>query len=154
MKEELAKCKKLRQDLEKARLLLEQVRKRERIKRDMVRLERLITLYEVNPFNGVFLQHILNQLFDLDRNQIFWYPVEPQQAPSYYTVIKEPMDLERMQAKVDAGEYANFALFEADFHLIITNCCKFNPKSSVFYKAAIKLKEQVRMILQTHLILI
>lgn len=143
LKEQLTYCKKLRMDLEKARLLMELIRKRERFKRDLVRISKLISVYELNPFNGVFLQQVLNSLVELDKSCIFTQPVDPVSVPSYYDVIKHPMDFSKMQTKIDQLAYCTFEQFENDFRLIINNCYQFNPKTSVFYRAAFRLKEKV-----------
>jgi bromodomain and PHD finger-containing protein 1 len=118
--------------------------KREKTKRELYLLEQQSSKYELNPFNGVFLQGLMNRLFELDTNGYFWLPVDPVHVPTYYNVIKNPMDMETMQNKISALKYNTFEEFEADFNLIISNCYRFNPKSSPFYKAAVKLKEQVR----------
>ena len=138
----LTKWKKIRQDLEKARLLMELVRKRERLKRDLVRIDQLKTLYELNPFNGVFLQRILDILVHLDTKMIFTQPVNPIEVPVYYEFIKNPMDLSKMQKKIDNQEYQSLDEFEADFDLMINNCFLFNAKNNYYYKAGSKLKDQ------------
>ena len=85
-REQKAACIKLRQDLEKARLLMEMVRKRERMKRELVRIAQVETLYEVNPFNGVFLQRLLDLLTEYDRDGVFAQAVDAAQVPTYYEV--------------------------------------------------------------------
>lgn len=85
----------------------------------------------------------MNKLFELDLNGFFWLPVDPVLVPTYYSVIKNPMDMEKMQAKIANLAYSSVDQFEADFHLIINNCLRFNPKNSPFGKAALKLREQV-----------
>ncbi len=62
MKEQLSYFKKLRQDLERARLLMELIRKRERIKRELVRCQELTTRYELDPFNGVGFKLLILKL--------------------------------------------------------------------------------------------
>jgi bromodomain and PHD finger-containing protein 1 len=148
VQEQLSYWKKLRQDLERARLLMELVRKRERIKRDLVRLHQLETAYEVNPFNGVFLQRLLDLLVELDKSSFFYEPVNPVEAPDYYDEIREPMCFREMQTKLDAGRYKNFEGFEYDYNLIVSNCLQFNPKGTVFYKAAFKLREQASSLIK------
>lgn len=144
--EKLTKWKKIRQDLEKARLLMELVRKRERLKRDLVRIDQLKTVYELNPFNGLFLQRILDIIVSYDTKMIFTQPVDPVEVPIYYEFIKNPMDLSLMQKKIDNFEYETFEQFEADFDLMINNCFLFNAKNNYFYKAGVKLKEQAMTI--------
>ena len=134
---------KLRQDLEKTRLLVELSRKRERMKRELVRIFQLQTLYELNAFSGVFLQSLLDILVDYDRNGIFASAVDPVQVPSYYDVIKEPMNFSLMQERIHSMHYQCLDQFEVDMRLIISNCVKFNPRNTYFYKEALKMKEKV-----------
>jgi bromodomain and PHD finger-containing protein 1 len=141
-KEQLTYMKKLRQDLERARLLMELIRKRERIKRENVLIHQMIATFEMNPFN-MLLQRLLDNLIDLDKGRIFVDPVDINQVPNYLDEIKEPMDFSTMQKKLLDHVYTKFELFEADFNLIISNCLTFNQKNSFYYKAAFKLREQV-----------
>jgi hypothetical protein len=46
--------------------------------------------------------------------------------PTYYKVIKKPMDMSTMRKKLDAGEYPNATKFFEDFKLMIRNCFIFN----------------------------
>jgi bromodomain and PHD finger-containing protein 1 len=52
------------------------------------------------------------------------------------------MDFVTMEKKMENNEYVNFEQFSADFDLIIANCIKYNAKDTVFYKAAVKLRDQ------------
>jgi len=142
-RDQLAYWKKIRQDLETMRLLMEMIRKRERIKRECIRVEHLKTIYELNSFNGIFLQRLLDILRDLDKKQIFHQPVDLEDAPTYLDEIKHPMDFSTMQEKINKMQYDSFTKFEADFDLIINNCLNFNQKNSIFYKMAFKIREQV-----------
>lgn len=53
-------------------------------------------------------------------------PVEEEYAPNYYSVIRKPMDLQRMEERLDSGYYKSFSKFRADFQLIINNCRLYN----------------------------
>ena len=143
LREHLSYFKRLRQDLEKARLLMELIRKRERFKLDQIKIFQVESYYEINGFNGVFLKRLLQIFCELDKNRFFHNPVDANEAPTYYEEIKEPMDFKKMMTKINALQYVNFAQFESDFNLIIKNCCQFNLKNSIYYKAATKIKEQV-----------
>jgi bromodomain-containing factor 1 len=63
----------------------------------------------------------------------FMQPVDPValNIPSYYKIIKKPMDLETMRRKLDAGEYSNAKEFEKDFWQIGKNCRLFNGEDSI-----------------------
>lgn len=47
-----------------------------------------------------------------------------------------------MKQNLEAYRYLNFDDFEEDFNLIINNCLKYNAKDTIFYRAAIRLREQ------------
>jgi len=144
LEEKYLACKKLRQNLEKQRLLMELVQKRERIKYECIAIDQLKTVYEINSFNGIFLQRLLYILKDLDKKKIFHEPVNLTQVPTYLDVIKQPMDFKTMQNKINKIKYETLSQFESDFDLIINNCLEFNPlKISIYNKAALKLREQV-----------
>lgn len=144
LEDKYAVCKKMRQNLEKQRLLMELIRKRERIKYDCIKIEQLKAIYELNPLNGIFLQRLLNILRDFDKKKIFHEPVNLNEVPTYTEIVKQPMDFSTMQSKINNIQYNLFSEFESDFKLLINNCLLFNPlKISVYNKAALKLKEQV-----------
>lgn len=56
----------------------------------------------------------------------FVEPVDEEYAPNYYTVIRRPMDLQRMEDKLDSGAYVSFGKFRQDFQLIVDNCRLYN----------------------------
>ncbi|TLD13998.1 uncharacterized protein PgNI_04476 [Pyricularia grisea] len=60
---------------------------------------------------------------------IFAKPVDETRdgAPGYYSIIKKPMDLGTMTAKLQEGKYRSAADFKADFDLMLNNCFTFNP---------------------------
>ncbi|KAG0429569.1 hypothetical protein HPB47_023526, partial [Ixodes persulcatus] len=69
----------LRQDLERARLLVELIRKREKLKREQLRLQQLATELRLAPL-GVLMRRLLAQLRDRDRDAIFAQPVDLKEA--------------------------------------------------------------------------
>ncbi len=148
LQEKYSVCKKLRQNLEKQRLLMELVRKRERVKYECIKIDQLKTVYELNPFNGIFLQRLLDIMKEIDKQKIFHQPVDLVQVPTYTELIKRPMDFSTIQSKINQMKYNTLEEFEADFNLIINNCLLFNPlKISIYNKAAVKLKEKVKCVL-------
>ena len=56
----------------------------------------------------------------------FLDPVEEEYAPNYYAVIRRPMDLNKLESRLDAGVYQSREAFEADFKLIVDNCKLYN----------------------------
>ena len=66
-----------------------------------------------------------------------------QSVPGYSTIVKEPMDLTTMQAKVQSNDYRSFAAFQSDFDLMIKNCLKFNHNNPFYFKAGQRMKRMV-----------
>lgn len=56
----------------------------------------------------------------------FVSPVDEHYAPRYYSVIRRPMDLRRMEDKLDSGDYQDLNHFRDDFQLIVDNCRQYN----------------------------
>ncbi|KXZ54610.1 hypothetical protein GPECTOR_4g675 [Gonium pectorale] len=59
--------------------------------------------------------------------QWFMNRVEEKVAPDYYTIIKNPMWINRVIQKLDAAEYTSPQDFCDDVRLIWSNCCLYNP---------------------------
>ncbi|XP_073840777.1 nucleosome-remodeling factor subunit NURF301 E(bx) [Musca autumnalis] len=66
----------------------------------------------------------------------FMEPVDPKEAPDYYKVIKEPMDLKQIEEKLNKCAYNKLSEFIGDMTKIFDNCRYYNPKESSFYKCA------------------
>jgi len=66
----------------------------------------------------------------------FLEPVDPNEVPDYYAVIKEPMDLATVSKKVTARQYNAIGDFTKDVTQIFDNCRYYNPNDSPFYQCA------------------
>lgn len=64
-------------------------RKREKLKRDIIHVDHLKAIYEINSFNGIFLQSLIDLLREMDKSKIFHEPVDADAVPSYYETIKK-----------------------------------------------------------------
>ncbi|XP_045503151.1 bromodomain-containing protein 1 isoform X2 [Colias croceus] len=133
----------IRQDLERARLLCELVRKRERLKAEYTRVWERCVLHSLRPDRAA-LHKLLRQLRQRDASDIFTEPVDLNEVPDYSTIVKHPMDLSTMGKKLDKGLYKTIDDVEADFQLMIENCLTYNNKDTVFYKAGVKMRDQCR----------
>ncbi|KAG6846064.1 hypothetical protein H0H87_006428 [Tephrocybe sp. NHM501043] len=73
---------------------------------------------------------------------VFNQPVDPirDHAPNYFDVIKNPMDLSTMGAKLEEGMYKDRAAFSADFRLMISNAKMYNIAGSYVHNEAINLE--------------
>lgn len=69
-------------------------------------------------------------------------------VPDYLDHIKHPMDFSTMRKRLEAQGYKNLAEFEEDFNLIIDNCMKYNAKDTIFYRAAVRLRDQGGVVLR------
>jgi len=56
------------------------------------------------------------------------------------------MDLLTMELKIKNSEYNSLEGFENDFNLMVSNCLAYNSKETIFYKAGIKMRDQVSLI--------
>ncbi|XP_067248482.1 bromodomain-containing protein 1 isoform X4 [Chanodichthys erythropterus] len=141
LKEQLKEWQRLRHDLERARLLLELIRKREKLKREEIMLQQTLMEIQLTPFT-VLLRAVLDQLQEKDQARIFAEPVSIKEVPDYMDHIIHPMDFSTMSKRIDAQGYKYLDEFEADFNLIIENCMKYNGKDTFFYRAAVRLRDQ------------
>ncbi|KAM9483687.1 nucleosome-remodeling factor subunit BPTF-like isoform 1-T1 [Clarias gariepinus] len=66
----------------------------------------------------------------------FLEPVDPEDAPDYYGVIKEPMDLATMEERLLKRHYSKLTEYVADMTRIFDNCRYYNPSESPFYQCA------------------
>lgn len=68
------------------------------------------------------LLHLLNDMQNHASSWPFLKPVSREDVADYYEVIKEPMDLETMETKLEREEYATPEDFIRDAKLIYNNC--------------------------------
>ncbi|KFM03277.1 Bromodomain and PHD finger-containing protein 3, partial [Aptenodytes forsteri] len=144
VKEELKYWQKLRHDLERARLLIELIRKREKLKREQVKVQQAAMELQLTPFN-VLLRTTLDLLQEKDAAQIFAEPVNLNEASlfprDYLEFISNPMDFSTMRRKLESHLYRTLDEFEEDFNLIVTNCMRYNAKDTIFHRAAVRLRD-------------
>ncbi|XP_076589329.1 bromodomain-containing protein 1-like isoform X2 [Chaetodon auriga] len=147
LKEQLKEWHRLRHDLERARLLLELIRKREKLKREEMKQQQSVLEVQLTPFN-ILLRAVLSQLQEKDHYSIFAQPVSIKEVPDYLDHIKNPMDFFTMRKRIDAHDYRSLDDFEDDFNLIISNCMSYNAKDTFFYKAAQRMQDHGGVILR------
>ncbi|CAL8259975.1 unnamed protein product [Merluccius merluccius] len=145
--QELKEWHRLRHDLERARLLLELIRKREKLKREEVKLQQSLLEVQLTPLN-ILLRAVLTQLQDKDSYSIFSQPVSLKEVPDYSEHIKQPMDLSTMRERIEGHHYSSLEALEEDFNLIISNCMTYNSHDSFFYKAAQRMQDHGGVILR------
>ncbi|XP_058830193.1 protein split ends-like isoform X2 [Topomyia yanbarensis] len=78
------------------------------------------------------MHKVLEYIKNHDDAWPFMDPVEEDIAPRYYSIIRRPMDLQKMEEKLDNGEYLSFADFRNDFRLIVNNCRLYNGQANEY----------------------
>lgn len=95
-------------------------------------------------FRQTGLQEILKQILDhlkkLPRAAIFLNKVGKKEAPGYYDIIKNPMDLGTMSKKLLL--YRSLDEFKDDIDLIVNNCLTYNRSVEYYIDCANDLKAE------------
>lgn len=83
-------------------------------------------------------------LQSLKRNSLaepFLYPVDPKSmgVPSFYTLVKEPMDLSTVEKKLKNNDYLNSSQFITDVRKIWKNALTSNAQGSDIYRKALEM---------------
>ncbi|UZJ54898.1 hypothetical protein CBS101457_004218 [Exobasidium rhododendri] len=131
----------LREDLEKVRMLAELVRKREKEKLRQVQLIRKTLIDAILfPYHDL-LRKVLERVSSIDRTSLFLHPVSLQKVPDYYDVIKRPMDWTSISAKIDDLRYASVGEFKADVHLVLDNAMLYNSIDTHYHRTAARIKK-------------
>jgi bromodomain-containing protein 3 len=75
---------------------------------------------------------MLNTLWKQPQAWIFYEPVDPIKLniPDYLVIIKQPMDLGTIKAKLHANQYLKFQDFLYDMNLVFENCILYNGENS------------------------
>jgi len=106
-------------------------------------MERLLSDLQQHPLSWAFLQ-----------------PVNGEEVPDYYEVIKEPMgmhprpcmiacdfcsrtrlDFSTMEDKLEMNQYSNLDAFVEDIQLVFDNCRIYNPDGSIYARNATKMEK-------------
>ncbi|KAG9119851.1 hypothetical protein FRC07_004918, partial [Ceratobasidium sp. 392] len=97
----------------------------------------------MNKTSHAHCKAVLNTLNRNPHANVFRLPVDPVRdlAPNYFDIIKHPMDLSTMKAKLDNKGYRDRAGFEADFKLMIQNAKTYNAPKSFVYGEALALEK-------------
>ncbi|KAL5103241.1 ATPase family AAA domain-containing protein 2B [Taenia crassiceps] len=75
----------------------------------------------------VELRRVVAQLTRDRRFAVFMQPVNRDEAPDYYDVIRQPMSLGIVRAKIDEHQYTSVKEFAKDLELIYKNALEYNP---------------------------
>lgn len=96
------------------------------------------------PRHGPNYNQLLHLLNDMQNHTAAWpfaQPVNRDEVPDYYEVIKEPMDLSTMEERLSNDMYPTPAEFIRDAMLIFDNCRAYNNETTSYAKNANKLQK-------------
>jgi bromodomain-containing factor 1 len=93
------------------------------------------------------MAQVLHKLQTYERAQPFMTPV-PREVQGYYEVIKRPMDLGTIWAKLRGGQYRRAEECHADVQQVWRNCFTFNVEQSDIYQAAVQCEGVYRRLCQ------
>ncbi|KAJ3287555.1 hypothetical protein HK104_008540 [Borealophlyctis nickersoniae] len=72
----------------------------------------------------------------------FAVPVDPEQFPEYYEVIRNPIDLSMMQNGINEHRYQTPEEWLDDIHLLVQNATEFNGRRSDIANKAFELRDE------------
>ncbi|KAJ1880535.1 hypothetical protein H4R99_005356 [Coemansia sp. RSA 1722] len=67
--------------------------------------------------------------------------IELDGCPTYYEVIKQPMDLSSIRRRLDQRKYTRVVEFENDLRLMFNNCYTFNPAGTLVHEMGKELEQ-------------
>lgn len=67
---------------------------------------------------------------------IFHNPIKLSEAPDYHEMIKRPMDLKTIKARIKDGSITNSQEFERDVYLMFANAMMYNRPGSDVHEMA------------------
>ncbi|ORZ29751.1 Bromodomain-containing protein, partial [Catenaria anguillulae PL171] len=93
-------------------------------------------------------KHLLSTLRSIKRLKDaapFTAPVDWKalNLPDYPLIIKRPMDLKTMEAKLQAKEYTLVDQVIADFDTMVDNCVRYNGEKSIYSAMARKIRQSL-----------
>lgn len=86
------------------------------------------------------LRKLLRQLQAHKSSWPFREPVNAKEVPDYYEVIKDPMDLRKIEGKINERRYQRLLEFIGDVTKIFDNCRYYNAKESNIARCATTLE--------------
>eukprot|EP00041_Stephanoeca_diplocostata_P031701 m.993187 g.993187 ORF g.993187 m.993187 type:complete len:1261 (-) comp24010_c0_seq2:479-4261(-) len=122
----------IRRMLEKTRMLVGQVHRRERLKQDVLQNMADVFFMKAMPLRYI-LNHALDSICRRDVEEVFSDPVDVSQYPSYSSFVTIPVHTSLMRQRLHSGHYDTFAKFVKDFQLMCENCMKFNGDPNSWY---------------------
>ncbi|KAJ3343649.1 nuA3 HAT complex component nto1 [Gonapodya sp. JEL0774] len=127
------------EDLEKVRMLVELVRKRERAKLKISQIQAEYLEQIMFPLTSL-MSACHTDILKLDKQEYFSHPVSVFDVPDYLDVISQPMDLGTIAEKLRKREYLTIEEYEADLQLVWDNAITYNARGTPWFRAAEKIR--------------
>ncbi|THG96316.1 hypothetical protein EW026_g5492 [Hermanssonia centrifuga] len=131
--------KRLREDLDKVRILADICRRREVRKLDQQQIIQDVfsrALFSNEPTLRMTFEKIRGH----DRHDYFKNPVSKVDVPDYYDIIRRPICWNVIDQKLDGHRYWDLQDFKDDIHLVLDNAMLYNHPGTPFYKTALRIK--------------
>lgn len=102
-----------------------------------------------------FMLGAVQHVMDHEGAWPFLEPVSALDVPDYYTIIKDPIDLGTMKARLvtQTGHYMTLEMLTADMRRMCANARVYNAADTPFYKLAEKMDTLYEQYLNAHLVL-
>ncbi|KAJ1921362.1 hypothetical protein H4219_000679 [Mycoemilia scoparia] len=93
------------------------------------------------------LRKLIRTLMNNPNGYPFSRPVDPvlDGCPTYYDIIKNPMDLATIKQKLERNEYVSPEDFEHDMRLMFENCFAFNPPNTLVHTMGQELENEFEL---------
>ncbi|KAF8635220.1 hypothetical protein AX17_003996 [Amanita inopinata Kibby_2008] len=98
-----------------------------------------------------FMERLLKDLRAHPQAWPFLSPVNAEDVPDYYDVIKIGMDFSTMEHKLETKQYSTLDEFTNDAQLVFDNCRLYNPDGSIYARNATKLEKYFKDLLSDRL---
>ncbi|CAG8587255.1 21982_t:CDS:2 [Dentiscutata erythropus] len=86
------------------------------------------------------MKEIFNRLKSHPSSLPFHEPVNGDDVPDYYDIIKDPMDLSTVSKRMENNRYRSLLEFAIDMQKIWNNAKIYNKSDTIFYKSAVELE--------------
>ncbi|KAH9951585.1 hypothetical protein B0H21DRAFT_818035 [Amylocystis lapponica] len=98
------------------------------------------TTADGNPVVSKRFQNVItmlhSQISQHRFGNVFQYPIKKSEAPDYHDIVKRPMDLKTMKARIKDGLISNSMEFQRDVFLMFANAMMYNRPGSEIYNMA------------------
>ncbi|PKC15206.1 Bromodomain-containing protein, partial [Rhizophagus irregularis] len=86
---------------------------------------------------------ILHEINNHRFASVFQNPIREQDAPGYYDIVKQPMDLKSLKKRLREGTIHDTNSFHRDLMLMFMNASVFNREETDIHQMALEMKDHV-----------